>query len=258
MFWSCRDAGGFPSALPNQGELTMKRLLALGSLLTLVLLLRPASAQDSDNQKKVKEALQELNDYIGMWKGNGTPQRGDTFTIWKENADWSWRFKGKDAWLRLTLTPGKNFKGGDLHYLPDRETYQLTMLDARGNKLVFDGKLKKGRLTLERKDKDSGATQQLQMNLAGGGIRFVYAYNIKPANRTFFTKEFQVGFTKEGETFGAAAKKVECPVTGGLGTIPVSYNGVTYYVCCSGCRDAFNENPAKYVKEYEARKKAGR
>jgi YHS domain-containing protein len=31
--------------------------------------------------------------------------------------------------------------------------------------------------------------------------------------------------------------------------------GVTYYVCCSGCRDAFNEDPEKYIKEYEAKKK---
>jgi YHS domain-containing protein len=38
----------------------------------------------------------------------------------------------------------------------------------------------------------------------------------------------------------------------------VSYMGQTYYVCCSGCRDAFNENPAKIIAEYKARKKAGR
>jgi len=29
---------------------------------------------------------------------------------------------------------------------------------------------------------------------------------------------------------------------------------VTYYVCCSGCRDAFNENPEKYIKEFNAKK----
>jgi hypothetical protein len=233
----------------------MKRLIGVGAVVALVLALRPARGQDDDEQKKVKEALQELNDYIGLWKGNGTSER-NKLEIWKENADWSWRFKGKDAWLRLTLSPGKNFKGGELRYLPDRELYQMTMEDKSGKRQVFEGKLRKHKLTLERRD-DSGATQQLQMNMAGGGIRFIYAYNIKPANRTFFNKELQVGFTREGESFGAAAKKVECIVTGGLGTIPVSYNNVTYYVCCSGCRDAFNENPAKYVKEYLARKKGG-
>jgi YHS domain-containing protein len=46
-------------------------------------------------------------------------------------------------------------------------------------------------------------------------------------------------------------------ITGGLGTIAVSYNGKTYYVCCTGCRDEFNQNPAKAIKEYEERKKKG-
>ncbi|MBU6293541.1 MAG: YHS domain-containing protein, partial [Planctomycetes bacterium] len=38
------------------------------------------------------------------------------------------------------------------------------------------------------------------------------------------------------------------------GTSTVSYKGETFYVCCSGCRDAFNENPEKYVKEFKAKK----
>ena len=81
---------------------------------------------------------------------------------------------------------------------------------------------------------------------------------VRPEDRTLYGREFQVGYTRQGETFGAAAKKAECIVTGGLGTMPVVYKGVTYYVCCSGCRDAFNETPEKFVKEYNARKKGGK
>ena len=47
-------------------------------------------------------------------------------------------------------------------------------------------------------------------------------------------------------------------MTGGLGTIAVSVGGATYYVGCTGCRDAFNENPAKMLAEYKARKVAGK
>ena len=45
-------------------------------------------------------------------------------------------------------------------------------------------------------------------------------------------------------------------VTGGLGTIEVSYDGKSYYVCCTGCRDYFNENPKQVLKEYTERKEA--
>ena len=37
--------------------------------------------------------------------------------------------------------------------------------------------------------------------------------------------------------------------------IPVTYNGKTYYVCCTGCRDEFKANPEKYVKEFEEKRK---
>jgi hypothetical protein len=58
-----------------------------------------------------------------------------------------------------------------------------------------------------------------------------------------------------GESLGAREKKNECIVTGGLGTIAVSYKGQTYHVCCSGCRDAFNDDPEKFIKAFEEAKK---
>ena len=72
-----------------------------------------------------------------------------------------------------------------------------------------------------------------------------------------YAKQLQVGYTREGVTFGveAGGKKPLCVVTGGLGNGTVTYNGQTYYICCSGCRDAFNENPAKIVAEYLKKKK---
>ena len=55
----------------------------------------------------------------------------------------------------------------------------------------------------------------------------------------------------------AGGKKPECCVTGGLGTSQVTYMGQTYWVCCTGCRDAFNENPAKVIADYMKKKKKG-
>ncbi len=232
----------------------MKRFLAvvcLGALFSLVPGLRAAEATDQD---KAKEALQELNDYIGAWKGNGALEKSATDT-WKETVTWTWRFKKDDVWLVLTIKGGKYFKGGELRYLVDKERYQFTAFTQEGKKRVYEGSLKKNRLILERKDPATKETQQLKMNLAGGGIRFIYTFAHKPANRTLFTSDYMVAFTKEGESFGAKEKKIECIVSGGLGKIPVSYKGVTYYVCCSGCKDAFDENPEKFIKEYEAKKK---
>jgi hypothetical protein len=117
----------------------------------------------------------------------------------------------------------------------------MRLVDAKKQPLDFTGRLEKGYLTFDRVDAATGETQQLIMNTAAEGVRFVYRYAIRPKGRTIFTKVYQVGASKEGESLGAAAKKNECIVTGGLGTIPVTYMGETFYVCCTGCRDAFNE-----------------
>src|SRR5439155_27072915 len=66
----------------------------------------------------------------------------------------------------------------------------------------------------------------------------------------------QVASTKIGESLGATEKKQECVVSGGVGTMAVSYKGETFYVCCSGCRDEFNANPEKYIKEFKAKKRS--
>ncbi len=208
---------------------------------------------DDDAPETPKEALQALQDYIGSWKGSGFTDKDGA--NWQQGANWSWRFKGNDCWLTISFPKGKFFRKGEMRYLQEKERYQLTLLDPEDNKLVFEGPLKKGMLILERKDPETKETQQLKMNMAGGGIRSIYTYLVKPENRTLYSKRWQIAFTKEGESFATATKKIECIVTGGLGTMAVSFQGVTYYVCCSGCRDAFNENPEKYVKAYLARKK---
>ena len=86
--------------------------------------------------------------------------------------------------------------------------------------------------------------------------RYLYRFETRPAGTTVaFTKLYQVGATKEGVPFAEVPKGPECIVSGGLGKITVTYMGKMYYVCCSGCKDAFNADPAKYVKELEERKK---
>ena len=62
----------------------------------------------------------------------------------------------------------------------------------------------------------------------------------------------EVGLTKEGESLAAGSTSTErpkCIVTGGAATMTLSYQGRTFPICCTGCRDEFNENPEKYIKK---------
>jgi hypothetical protein len=235
----------------------MRRLLTAAVAIPLALLLAPASAKDGDF-KSSKAALQALNDYIGTWNGNGTPGKTTSKDIWKESVEWSWKFKGSDAWLVVTFKNDKKFKSGELRYLTDKKLYQFTATDKDDKKLEFKGKVDGNYFILERVDPGTKETQQLKMNTAAEGARLIIDYSIKPSGRTIYSKAFQVAATREGVSLGVKEKKNECIVSGGLGTMAVSYKGQTFYVCCSGCREAFLEEPEKYIKEYEAKKKKGK
>ncbi len=239
----------------------MKRLLALGLMLTVPGLLLPALfAADASDKEEAKEKLKELQDYIGGWKGSGGPDKpkaGPSDPIWNETLDWSWRFKGDDSWISLEIKNGKFLKGGQIRYLPEKKVYQFAATDKDGKKLVYEGTIKNEILTLQRQDPDTKGTQQIAMNVAGDGVRFIYRVWHKDEGTTIWKKDFMVATTKEGESLGKTEKKNECVVSGGVGTMAVTYKGETFWVCCSGCRDAFNENPEKYINEFKA-KKAGK
>ena len=225
-----------------------------GALLVCGFLILPLvnGAGGKNDPKEALKALQDL--FIGGWKGAGTNEK--TKDIWRESVDWSWRFKGDDAWLTVRFNGSKLYKNGEVRWLPDKKKYQLTLVDKQDKKAVFVGDLKKEALTLERVNPDTKDTELIKIKTAAQGVRAVYDFSVRPEGRTLAFKTYQLAYTKEGESFGADSnKKPECVVTGGLGTMTVSYNGQTYYVCCSGCRDAFNENPAKIIAQYQARKK---
>jgi hypothetical protein len=234
----------------------MKRVFIVSAWCISLLCLVPALAADDAEKPSAKEALQALNDFIGTWKGSGGPNkpRPEPNEIWNETVDWAWRFKSDDAWLTLSIKNGKHFQSAELRYLPAKEVYQLTAVAKDGQKLVFTGKLKDEILTLERVDAPKKETQRIVMNLAGDGVRFIYRYEHKQTGRSLFVRDYQVACTKEGESLASQGPKKECVVSGGLGKIAVDYKGTTYYVCCTGCRDAFQENPEKYIKEFEAKK----
>src|ERR1700674_2608978 len=115
----------------------MKRVLLSSLLLVMPCVAGPLLAAPS----KEKEALQALNEFIGSWKGNGSPSKGKPgpSDLWKENITWGWKFQGDDVALTVTFGDGKYFKSGELHYVAADKKYKLTVKDANDKELVFTG-----------------------------------------------------------------------------------------------------------------------
>jgi hypothetical protein len=219
---------------------------------------KPESAKPT---RPPREGLQAVGELVGSWRGTGVPigsREDQNKNFWVETIACEWKFKSGDAWLVLAFDKSKDYKNGELRYLPDKKRYQLSLKAIDDKPLAMSGELKfdldaNGNptnkiLTLESEDRG----QRLVFTLLHDN-RFLYRKEIRPEGKTSYTKVFQVGATKEGVPFAAGSNVPECIVTGGLGTMAVTYQGKSYFVCCSGCRDEFNANPAMYVKEFEAK-----
>ena len=224
--------------------------------LALVLLLAPGA--DPAAPKSAKEALQPFNVLIGSWKGTGMPegtreerQNG----LWVETLRWGWQFKGDNAWLVVTVDKGKHYTDGELRYNAGKGNYQLTLTTHDKSTVTFAGTLKDKILTLDRTDPGAPEDQRLVVSLLHFN-RYLYRMDVRPkGSGGAFTRRWQVGATKEGVPFADVPKGPECIVSGGLGTMKVTYQGKEYYVCCTGCRDAFKDDPEKFLKEAAAKAK---
>ncbi len=211
-----------------------------------------------------KDALQPFNVLVGSWKGSGAPEGTKderAAGAWTETIAWVWQFKDQDAWLAVDFDKGKHFAKGELRYTPEKDKkesasrFTLTLTAPDKSTVTYVGTLKEKVLTLDRTDGPADEQQRLVFSLLHNN-RYLYRFETRPAGTTVaFTKKFQVGATKEGVPFADVPKGPECIVSGGLGTIKVSYKGKDYWVCCSGCRDEFKDDPEKYIKEAEAKAK---
>jgi hypothetical protein len=240
-----RENSSFP------GAIMLHVLLIALSTLTLI----------DDTKPNAKDALKGFQELIGNWRGTGEQGSGTaaekTRGFWKETISWSWKFRGNDAWLTFTIDKGKHFKGGEVRSLGE-DKFQLIMTTLDGKIQNFEGKLSSNgrKLVAERTDEDRAEDARLTLSLVGE-IRYQYILESRPRDRKLYSRVFQVGATREGESLAGAAKSnaPECVVSGGLGTTKVSYKGETFYVCCSGCAEAFKDDPEKYIKEFKAKKK---
>ncbi len=231
----------------------LARTIAFAAFVALAATL--TADQPSAKQKSPREALQAVHDLVGVWNATCEPkgtreeiQKG----FWTEKMDWGWVFKGTDAYLKVDFDKSRHFTTGELRYVADKDHYAFTVTTLKKEKHTYVGAIQTRDVTkiLALDREDAKDTHRLVFTFLHSN-RFLYKYEVRGDGKPLFALKWKGGATKEGEAFAVGSGRPECIVSGGVGTSAVSFMGKTYYVCCSGCRDEFNANAAKYVKEYE-------
>jgi hypothetical protein len=225
------------------------RRLACVALLAATLPLYAADTAAEKTRAAEKEALQKVGEFVGQWNANGTAKQAGRAAVWKETVTVGWKFEKDAAWLALAIKDGKFYDAGAIRYDTAKKRYTLTLTDKAKHSTTYDGELKRGKLTFTRTDPATTDVERVTMTTISDGARMVLKSEVQAKGKGLFDEQFTLAANKEGESFaGGGRKKPECVITGGAGTMAVSYMGKTYYVCCSGCREEFEANPAKYAK----------
>ena len=235
---------------------------AVGVVGSCVVLLA-ADADAPGTQANDKRALAAVQSFVGEWKGVAQPKRGSNQGAWTEESQWSWRFADGRAELAAQLTHDKYFELLQLQAGDTAGQFVLVATPLADNAQArpaprrFTGTMSDGALVLTAEKSDDDGPARISLRLVAGGDRMLVLYERRIG--ASFTRLAEVGSTRKGSSFAKnVATGPECVVTGGLGTIVVEHQGKKYYVCCTGCRDLFKDDPEAVLAEYRQRKAAER
>lgn len=210
-------------------------------------------AEDSDAGLA---GLQQIQELVGEWEGSGT---SDQSKGWDEKVGCQWKFGGNsEPSIVLEVAADENkpdarvLEKGVLTFDPENEIFRFTAsIPGEKATLRFEGKKKTAsNLVLDRVEKGNAKDllDRMDVKIINEGDRLVYTFHKRIGKSMRYKQWAQIGLDRQGTSLaGAGASGPKCIVTGGAGTIAVSHEGKTYFVCCTGCREVFLETPEKYV-----------
>lgn len=211
------------------------------------------SKGDAASKDAEKAALAEFNSLIGGWRGVGQPQRNSSKDSWSETAEWNWHFDKSHSALHYTVKNGKQLETGELTYSPEKKLYSLKGTFSGKVERTYEGKLTGDKLVLDSSEDADGFVHRMTVTRLNDK-RTLVLYEKRKAAQNFYARVAEVGYTRQGTTLAIeGAGEPECVVSGGKGTIKVAYKGETYYVCCTGCKQAFDADPEGILADYRVK-----
>lgn len=214
---------------------------------------------------EVRKALKPIQVVLGEW--HGIIDKSKEY----EDLNWVWDWKTDRAQPALTMKTvgeGVHFKSVRLTYLTDEQQFQMTIADKEGKQRVLQGDFSEEPTEKPGEDKKQTPQRTYKLKLTETGDakdRWQIVMNQQDNHRYLlelsrirgknFVRFDTIATQREGTSFAvndSDFKEKTCVISQGLGTIPVSHKGKSYWVCCSGCKAAFEEDPEKWIAKFEA------
>ena len=246
-------------------QAVMLKVLLTGMLLITATVADEKPTVENDASQQGDDLIRPLKPFagwVGEWRGVVQLRRGSSAGAWTEKASVSWNFPEAKPELVLQMEPGRQ-----LHRLRLSADSGGTGLSA----LLEDSDGREYRLTEERRDaSETGdvktANAWIFVSAAGtekqkrvtvrllSRIRATLLLEERVPGAAAWKRISECGLTRAGERLAAGGTgEKECIVTGGLGSIPVAFEGASFFVCCEGCRQIFDDDPMGTIAAYRKR-----
>jgi hypothetical protein len=183
---------------------------------------------------------------------------------WSEKAQAAWKFDDSQSALHLQFEPGQHYKSVGFSLADDGSTPELSLMLSGGQTILLKRRDESAAdKTPDKPAKDvvwlfessSETLPQTRYSVrVFSDIRVAMLFEEKPTTQASYRRLSEIGLTRAGARLASGnTGERQCIVTGGLGTIKVSHNGKTYFVCCEGCQQAFDADPAGTIAAYQER-----
>lgn len=233
----------------------------------------PLSQQAEEQRRQLFLAMKPLQIMLGDWRGTTQKEVGDFKGLDKSHWVWDLKTDRKQPVMVMTSDASPYVRAGRLTWLPDRKIYQFKVTDPEGVTRTLEGNFTQEAEMFQGDDRQSHIKYKLELSQVDppaqrDAWQLVfsqqennrYLLEIHKRRGSRFLRVDTVASQREGTSFAKSDEgygQRECIISGGLGTMTVSYKGMTYWVCCSGCKAAFDEEPERWIAEFQKKKAAG-
>lgn len=214
----------------------------------------------------VMERMQPLQILLGEWRGITRKEQ----SLVPMGFVWDLTTDATQPALVMASGESPYFRDGRLTWLAREQVFEFRGTNSEGQQRVFRGTFSQAPRQVAG-DADDNPQMTFKLSLvetpadgASGGWKLVF--NQQENNRMLvelsrrrgtgaFRLQDTIGCQRKGTSFALSDSdygEKTCVISQGLGTTAVSFQGKTYWVCCSGCKAAFEEEPAKWIARFEA------
>lgn len=225
------------------------------------------AGEEESRTDSVMDALRPLQILLGKWKGNARKALLD-------QPEWVWDLttNPKQPALVMSSPDGKYIREGRMTFLVKDQAYQLSTLDADGQKRTWQGNFTREVEDVAGDDQKLQRTYKLEFTETPSAIpdelwklsisqqdnnRYLIELDRQRGSGSFVRVD-TINTQREGTSFALNDSDYgdkECIISQGLGTMSVSYKGQRYWVCCTGCKSAFEEDPERWLAKLAEKKK---